>query len=144
VVYCGGLENRFRRKPDGGSNPSLSASLRWNEVGARPPRRSMAKAGENEKCFELRLGKLEKIVSYTEILILAVVIGGIFGLLWWQGQIRRLVTYWQEMMAELEKCSRPSWEELKGSTALVIVSIGLLGAFTVAVDFFMNLVFIKL
>jgi preprotein translocase SecE subunit len=44
----------------------------------------------------------------------------------------------------LRKCSWPTWEELKGSTALVIVSIGLLGAFTVAVDFIMNLVFIKL
>jgi preprotein translocase SecE subunit len=86
----------------------------------------------------------KNIVSYTEILIIAVVIGGIFGLLWWQGQIRRLVTYWQEMMAELEKCSRPSWEELKGSTALVIVSIGMLGLFTVVVDFAMNLVLHKL
>jgi preprotein translocase SecE subunit len=83
-------------------------------------------------------------VSYTEILIVAVVIGGLFGLLWWQGQIRRLVTNWQEMMEELHKCSRPSWEELKGSTALVIVSIGLLGLFTVMVDFIFNLLFIKL
>jgi len=35
-------------------------------------------------------------------------------------------------------------EELKGSTALIIVSIAMLGAFTVGVDFLMNLVFIKL
>ena len=35
VVYRGGLENRFGRKPNGGSNPSLSASLRWNEVRAK-------------------------------------------------------------------------------------------------------------
>ena len=35
-------------------------------------------------------------------------------------------------------------DELKGSTALVIVSIAMLGAFTVAVDFVMNLIFIKL
>ena len=27
VVYCGGLENRFGFTADGGSNPSLSASL---------------------------------------------------------------------------------------------------------------------
>ena len=72
------------------------------------------------------------------------IIGGIFGLLWWQGKIRQLVNYWQETREELRKCSWPTLEELKGSTALVIVSIGLLGAFTVAVDFIMNLVFIKL
>jgi preprotein translocase subunit SecE len=35
-------------------------------------------------------------------------------------------------------------EELRGSTALIIVSIGLLGAFTVVVDFIFNLIFIKL
>jgi preprotein translocase SecE subunit len=83
-------------------------------------------------------------VSNIEIIILAVAIAGVFFLLWWQGQIRALVTYWQETREELRKCSWPTLEELKGSTALIIVSIGLLGAFTVAVDFVMNLVFIKL
>ncbi len=112
MVYCGGLENRFGRKLNGGSNPSLSAKEIVNE--------------------------------YTKILIWVVVIGGIFGLLWWQGQIRRLVAYWQETREELRKCSWPSWEELKGSTALVIVSIGMLGLFTVAVDFIMNLVFLRI
>ena len=73
-----------------------------------------------------------------------VVIGALFGLLWWQGQVRRLAVYTQETREELKKCSWPTWEELKGSTALVIVSIALLGGFTVAVDFLMNLVFIKL
>jgi preprotein translocase subunit SecE len=88
---------------------------------------------------------LEEIVNdLTKILIWVVVIGALFGLLWWQGQIRALSLYIQETREELRKCSWPTWEELKGSTALVIVSIGLLGAFTVAVDFIMNLVFIKL
>jgi preprotein translocase subunit SecE len=80
----------------------------------------------------------------TKILIWVVVIGALFGLLWWQGQIRALSLYIQETREELRKCSWPTWEELKGSTALVIVSIGLLGAFTVAVDFAMNLVLHKL
>ena len=79
-----------------------------------------------------------------KILIWVVVIGALFGLLWWQGQIRRLSVYIQETREELRKCSWPTMEELKGSTALVIVSIAMLGAFTVAVDFLMNLVFIKL
>lgn len=80
----------------------------------------------------------------TKILIWVIVIGAFFGLLWWQGQIRRLSVYIQETREELRKCSWPTIEELKGSTALVIVSIAMLGAFTVAVDFFMNLIFIKL
>ena len=73
-----------------------------------------------------------------------IVIGALFSLLWWQGQIRALSLYIQETREELRKCSWPTWEELKGSTALVIVSIGLLGAFTVVVDFAMNLVLHKL
>ncbi len=73
-----------------------------------------------------------------------VVIGALFGVLWWQGQIRGLAIYIQETREELRKCSWPTWEELKGSTALVIVSIAMLGAFTVAVDFVFNLLFIKL
>jgi preprotein translocase subunit SecE len=94
---------------------------------------------------KLRLGKPEEIVNdLTKILIWVVVIGALFGLLWWQGQIRRLSVYFQETREELRKCSWPTLEELKGSTALVIVSIALLGAFTVVVDFVMNLVFIKL
>ena len=80
----------------------------------------------------------------TKILIWLVIIGTLFGVLWWQGQIRSLTLYFQETREELRKCSWPTVEELKGSTALVIVSIGLLGAFTVIVDFIMNLVFIKL
>jgi preprotein translocase subunit SecE len=79
-----------------------------------------------------------------KILIWVVVIGALFGVLWWQGQIRGLALYVQETREELKKCSWPTWEELKGSTALVIVSIGLLGAFTVAVDLVFNLLFIKL
>ena len=80
----------------------------------------------------------------TKILIWVVIIGALFGLLWWQGQIRRLAVYFQETREELKKCSWPSWEELKGSTALVMVSIGVLGVFTVAVDFVMNVFFIRL
>ena len=80
----------------------------------------------------------------TKILIWVVIIGALFGVLWWQGHIRRLAVYFQETREELKKCSWPSWEELKGSTALVIVSIGVLGVFTVAVDFVMNVFFIRL
>jgi hypothetical protein len=49
VVYRGGLENRFGLTPDGGSNPSLSASLRSERNGERRlPRRSAKRAGGPE------------------------------------------------------------------------------------------------
>ena len=40
----------------------------------------------------------------------------------------------KETMEELKKCTWPTWEELQGSTVVVIVSVGLLGIFTVGVD----------
>src|SRR5476651_367126 len=88
--------------------------------------------------------KLKIFVSNTSIIVWAVVIGAIFGYLWWQGQLARLTLYIQETREELKKCSWPTWEELKGSTTLIAISIGLLGAFTVAVDRVLFLIFIKL
>jgi preprotein translocase subunit SecE len=86
-----------------------------------------------------------KIVNdWTKILIWAVVIGAVFGYLWWQGQIRRLADYVVETREELKKCSWPNWQELKGSTTLIGICIGLLGAFTVAVDLILNFIFFKL
>jgi len=83
-------------------------------------------------------------VSNLSILIWVVVIGVVFGLLWWQGQLKRLTVYVQETREELRKCSWPTWEELKGSTALIIVAIALLGAFTFVVDRILYLIFFKL
>lgn len=83
-------------------------------------------------------------MTNTQIIVVAVLVAGAFGLLWWQGQIRSLAVYFQETREELKKCSWPTVEELKGSTALVIVSIGLLGAFTVVVDFVMGQILLKL
>jgi preprotein translocase subunit SecE len=83
-------------------------------------------------------------VSNTSIIVWAVIIGAVFGYLWWQGQLKRLVTYIQETRVELEKCSWPTWQELKGSTVLIFVSLGLLGVFTVVVDLVFSYIFIKL
>jgi len=63
-----------------------------------------------------------------------VVIGAVFGYLWWQGQIQRLAVYVAETREELKKCAWPSWEELKGSTALIIIMVALLGGYIVVVD----------
>jgi preprotein translocase subunit SecE len=83
-------------------------------------------------------------VSNTSIIIWAVVIGAAFAYLWRQGQLRRFATYIQETREELKKCSWPTWQELKGSTVLIFVSLGLLGAFTVAADYIFGIIFFKL
>ena len=72
--------------------------------------------------------------NWTTILIWAAVIGAVFGYLWWQGQVQRLATYVAETREELKKCAWPSWDELKGSTALIIIMVALLGGFVVAID----------
>jgi preprotein translocase subunit SecE len=86
--------------------------------------------------------KEQKFVSnWTKIIIWVVVVAGVFGYLWWQGQIRQLATYVQETREELKKCSWPSWAELKGSTVVIMISILMLGAFTEVVDRILYFVF---
>ncbi len=76
----------------------------------------------------------------TRIFIWVGIIAVVFAVLWWQGQLLRLSTYVQETREELKKCTWPTWNELKGSTTLVMVSIAFLGMFTVVADFvFSNL-----
>jgi preprotein translocase subunit SecE len=82
--------------------------------------------------------------SLTKILIWAAVIGAAFAILWWQGQIRRFAVYIQETREELKKCSWPTWQELKGSTVVIAVSIILLGLFVVAADQCLSLIFFKI
>jgi preprotein translocase subunit SecE len=67
--------------------------------------------------------------------IWAGVIGALFAFLWWKGHLARLANYVAETREELKKCTWPSWHELKGSTVVVMISIVILGVFTVAVDF---------
>jgi len=43
--------------------------------------------------------------------------------------------YVQQTREELRKCTWPTWNELKGSTLIVAISIFLLGGFTILVDF---------
>jgi len=69
------------------------------------------------------------------ILIWVVVIGGTFAWLWRARHLMRFAAYVQQTREELRKCTWPSWDELKGSTVVVGISIILLGGFTVFVDF---------
>ncbi len=59
---------------------------------------------------------------------------------WKQGQLLKLANYFAETREELRKCTWPSVDELKGSTVVVVISIILLGAFTVGVDFVISFV----
>jgi preprotein translocase subunit SecE len=74
------------------------------------------------------------VSNLTTILIWVAVIGAIFGILWWQGQLKRITAYVTETREELKKCTWPSWDELKGSTVVVAATIAVLGVFTVVVD----------
>jgi preprotein translocase subunit SecE len=77
---------------------------------------------------------------YIKLLVWAVIIGVTFGVLWRKGQLTRFADYIKETREELKKCTWPTWEELKGSTLVVTVSILLLGMFTVGVDVLLMLV----
>jgi len=71
-----------------------------------------------------------------------VVILAAFVILWWQGQIQRLSLYVRETREELNKCSWPSWIELRGSTVLIIATVAVLGLFVVVVDRILFTIFI--
>ena len=70
-------------------------------------------------------------------------VGGIFALLWWSGNLARLTTYIQETKEELKKCTWPSWDELKGSTVVVLIATVVLGVFTYLTDVFLGFVIYK-
>ena len=73
-------------------------------------------------------------------LIVWVAIGAaVFAFLWWKGYLLQLRNYVLETREELKKCTWPSWGELKGSTVVVMISVVILGVFTVGVDFLLTL-----
>jgi len=67
-------------------------------------------------------------------LIWVVLVGIAFAILWYKGYLVRFANYVQLTREELKKCTWPTWDELKGSTVVVAISIALLGLFTVLVD----------
>jgi preprotein translocase subunit SecE len=73
--------------------------------------------------------------DYTTIGIWAGVIAVAFAVLWFTGNLAKLRNYILETREELKKCTWPTWDELKGSTVVVMISIAILGAFTMAIDY---------
>ncbi len=64
-----------------------------------------------------------------------VVVAVVLILLLRAGYFLKISAYWAEMMEEMRKCTWPTWDELIGSTLLVMVSTGIVGGFTVGVDY---------
>ena len=64
----------------------------------------------------------------------------VFAVLWFTGNLVKLRNYILETREELRKCTWPTWEELRGSTVLVMISIAILGVFTVGIDYVLVLV----
>jgi preprotein translocase SecE subunit len=83
---------------------------------------------------------------YITISIWAVLVLVAFAWLWWGGHLARFTAYVQATREELRKCTWPSWDELKGSTVVISISIAILGGFTILVDqvFFRVFYFLKL
>ena len=72
-------------------------------------------------------------MNYLNIIFWVAVVG-VFAYMWRQGQLLRLSNYVAETREELKKCTWPSVDELKGSTAVVMITIALLGGFTIGMD----------
>ena len=75
----------------------------------------------------------------NSLIILLVVAAVVFAIMWKTGQLVRLSNYIAETREEMKKCTWPTWGELKGSTIVVIISIAVLGGFTVLVDLFFTM-----
>jgi preprotein translocase subunit SecE len=67
------------------------------------------------------------------VVLVAVMV--VFVLMLRAGYFLKISAYWGEMMDEMRKCTWPTWDELLGSTVLVMVAVGMLGGFTVGVDY---------
>lgn len=81
--------------------------------------------------------------DFVKLGIWVVIVGVAFAIMWRKGVLLRISNYVAETREELRKCSWPSSAELKESTVVVTVTIGLLSAFTVAVDFLISM-FVRL
>jgi preprotein translocase subunit SecE len=76
--------------------------------------------------------------SYLGLIVWGAIIIGTFAFLWYKGYLVKMRNYVAETQEELRKCSWPTREELKGSTVVVMVTIAILGLFTVGVDWVLS------
>src|SRR5436190_22493632 len=76
--------------------------------------------------------------QYGTLIIWAVVIGALFAFMWSKGYLVKIRNFVDETVEELKKCTWPSVDELKGSTLVVMLTIAILGAYTVGVDWILS------
>ena len=76
--------------------------------------------------------------DYIGLVFGIVIVGGAFAFAWRKGILLRMANYIMETREELRKCTWPSYDELKGSTVVVMVAIAILGVFTIGADFFIS------
>ena len=74
----------------------------------------------------------------VKLLVWTIVIGAAFVLAWKRGWLLQLGGFVAETREELRKCTWPGIEELKGSTAVVMIAITFLGLFTVVADLILS------
>jgi len=73
--------------------------------------------------------------EYLRLAIWVVIIRALFAYLWRKGYLLKVSNYVVETREELKKCTWPSVDELKGSTVVVMITLAIMGAFTVGVDY---------
>jgi hypothetical protein len=130
VVYRGGLENRFGLTPTGVRIPPSPPAFAGSEnEGCRAV--AKRRAGVIGKAPSCGSGKPEKGgENFEKIDLGRAVIGASLPTFGGRGRSGN----WPICAGnreELKKCTWPTWEELKGSTVLIMISIALLGGFTV-------------
>ena len=107
-------------------NPSLKSFLQGLALGTTPV------------AVPLRQNQM----TLTIILFAVAVV--VFAVLWYNGQLKRFAVYVQETREELKKCAWPTWDELRGSTVLVMLVTLLIGLFTFLTDIVFGFVAQKL
>ncbi len=73
-------------------------------------------------------------MKFLPVIIWAVIALAAFFYAWRAGYVTKVADYVRQTQEELKKCTWPSWSELKGSTVVVMISLFLLGLFTVCAD----------
>ncbi len=73
--------------------------------------------------------------EYIKLAIMVAIVGAVFIYVWRKGHLLQLSTYVQETREELKKCTWPTWDELKGATVVVMISILMLGLFVICADY---------
>jgi preprotein translocase subunit SecE len=54
---------------------------------------------------------------------------------------RKMVTFLQEVVAELKRTTWPKWQEVQGTTTVVIIAVFIFAAFLFTVDYCLGILY---